>query len=87
MSHPHQRRKTRPRRRTDSTQPPPPQGGLRRSINAGARVLRRDLSSLPQRPCATQRDEMSRSLGRVSIEGLHLQFEARLLSGGAGSVL
>lgn len=31
MSHPHQWRKTRPRKRTDSSQPPPPQGGLRRT--------------------------------------------------------
>jgi hypothetical protein len=77
MSHPYQGRRTRPRRQTNSTQAPAPQGGLRRTASAGARVLHRDLLSGPR---STRRDEVSRFLHRVSMEGPGLQFPARLLS-------
>lgn len=80
MSHPDQWRRTRPRRRTDSTQAPAPQGGLRRSASADARVLHRDGSSPPPRPWSPRRDEVSRFLDHVSMEGLRLQVPARLRS-------
>lgn len=61
----------------EATQAPAPQGGLRRTASAGARVLHRDL---PSGPRSTRRDEVSRFLHRVSMEGRCLQFPARLLS-------